>query len=89
MGKVKYTPDPAGLREIAQSSGVQAAALDAARTVSAVARADDPRGDYAERPATVTGGWANERRAGATVDETRRGDGARKRSLARAAGARR
>lgn len=82
----RYTPNRAGLRAIAQSAEVQAAALDGARVIASAARADDPRGEYTERPAIVTGGWDNEVRAGAAVQETRRGDGGERRTLSRVAG---
>jgi hypothetical protein len=63
---VKYKPQPAGLRELAQSASVGAASLSAARRMAGNANAV---GDatYEAAPATVTAGWANERRAGATV----------------------
>lgn len=84
MATVKYTPDPAGLREIARSSGVQGAAVAGARAIAAAASADDPSGAYEAQAATVVAGWNNEQRAGARAVETKRGAGARRRSLARA-----
>jgi hypothetical protein len=63
---VKYKPLASGLRELAQSAEVGAAALSAAQRMSGNANAV---GDatYEAAPATVTAGWTNEKRAGATV----------------------
>jgi hypothetical protein len=85
MAKVKYTPNPSGLREIGQSSGAGRAAMEGARAVQRFAQADNPSGAYETSPATVTAGWENEPRSGARVTETRMKAGARKRTLARAA----
>ena len=86
MAKVNYKPDPRGLRELGRSSGVGEAAMAGARAVAAFARADNPSGAYDVTPATVTAGWRNEERRGARVVETVMKAGARKRTLARAAG---
>lgn len=83
---VRYTPDNAGLAALGRSSKLGDAVVKAARTsVQAAAAADDPGGGYETTRATVPSGWRNEPRAGASVKETKRGDGARRRSLVRAA----
>jgi len=82
--KVRYEPDRNGLREVAREPWIQAVALEGAAKIAAWARQDDPRGGYDTGSATVTAGWDNERRAGAQVAETKRGDGANLRTLMRA-----
>ena len=65
----KYRPRPAGIREIAQSSGTASATLAVAQQMAGNANAV---GDstYEAQNQTVTAGWANERRAGAVVRES-------------------
>lgn len=70
-GSRSYKADDAGLRNLATSSGVGSATLAAAQRLAGNAEAVG-RGSYAASPATVTAGWANERRAGAAVRETAR-----------------
>ena len=63
---MKYKPLASGFRELAQSASVGAAALSAAQRMAGNANAV---GDatYEAAPATVTAGWANDKRAGAVV----------------------
>jgi hypothetical protein len=63
--------DDAGLRDIATSSAVGEATLAAAQRLAGNAQAVG-RGEYEAAPTTVTAGWANERRAGAVVRESRK-----------------
>jgi len=70
-GIKSYRADDAGLRELATSSAVGDATLAAAQRLAGNAQAVG-RGDYEAASATVTAGWANERRAGAVVRESRK-----------------
>lgn len=63
--------DDIGLRELATSSAVGDATLAAAQQMAGNAQAVG-RGEYEAAPATVLAGWANERRAGAVVRESRK-----------------
>ena len=83
----RYSPRNAGVREIAQSAQMGAATLAAAQRLAGNANAV---GDstYEAASATVTAGWANERRAGAVVREsTHHWRDSRDRILLRVAGA--
>jgi len=66
-----YMADDSGLRELATSAAVGEATLAAAQRLAGNAQAVG-RGDYEAAPATVVAGWANERRAGAVVRESRK-----------------
>lgn len=70
-GIKSYRADDAGLRELATSAAVGDATLAAAQRLAGNAQAVG-RGDYEAAPATVLAGWANERRAGAVVRESRK-----------------
>jgi hypothetical protein len=63
---VKYKPLNDGLRALGTSAKVGSASLSAAQRMAGNANAV---GDatYEAAPSTVTAGWANEKRAGATV----------------------
>ncbi|MFF1382773.1 hypothetical protein ACFVWT_04325 [Arthrobacter sp. NPDC058288] len=63
--------DDSGLKDLGTSTTVGEATLAAAQRLAGNAQAVG-RGEYEATPTTVTGGWANERRAGAVVRETRR-----------------
>lgn len=65
---MKYEADHKGIRELANSPGMAAEVLAVAQRMAGNANAV---GDstYEAAPATVTVGWENERRAGATVRE--------------------
>lgn len=65
----KYKPQAAGMKELGTSAGVAAASLEAAQRMAGNANAV---GDstYEAAPATVTAGWANDKRAGAVVRES-------------------
>lgn len=65
----KYTPREAGIREIAQSSGMGAASVAAAQQMAGNANAVG-HSEYEAEGQTVTAGWANDRRAGAVVRES-------------------
>ena len=67
-GSKSYLADDAGLKGFGTSTGVGEATLAAARRVAGNAEAVGS-GAYEAAPATVTAGWANERRAGAVVRE--------------------
>lgn len=83
---IKYTPDRSGLHELAQGSAVSAMSVAAAQVGAAWANTQNPAGQYEASSATVTGGWNNERRAGAAITETKPSwRGARDRVLDRAA----
>lgn len=66
---MRYRPQEAGIREIAQSTAMSAATLEVAERMAGNA---DAVGDstYEAENQTVTAGWANERRAGAVVRES-------------------
>ena len=85
MSRVKYTPDPRGMREFGRESFIGQAAVEGGRTIAAWARGNDPKGDYGVQEVGVTAGRSNEMRAGAVVTETVQGEGRWKRTLARAA----
>ncbi len=80
-----YTSDARGLAELGRSAAVSAVAVAGARRIAETARAANPEGEYAVTPTTVTAGWANEARAGASVTETVPGRGPDNRVLANAA----
>ena len=83
MARVKYVPERRWTREVAAQ--LQSETMDAARSVLAFAEADDPKGRYTMRPATVEAGRNNELRPGAIVEEVERSwRGARNRTLVRA-----
>ena len=65
---MKYKPLASGIRELGRSAEVGAATLSAAQRLAGNANAV---GDstYEAAPATVTAGWANDKRAGAVVRE--------------------
>ncbi|UXM92559.1 hypothetical protein [Paenarthrobacter sp. JL.01a] len=67
-GSRNYKADDAGLKELATYQTVGDATLAAAKRLAGNAEAVG-RGTYEAAPATVTAGWANERRAGAVVRE--------------------
>jgi hypothetical protein len=71
MARSSYKPVPAGLREIGLSPAMSAAMVEVAQRIASKAQAEGS-GDYEAAPTTVTAGWANERRAGAVVRETRK-----------------
>lgn len=62
-----YLADPDGFRKILSDSKTGAAALSVADSL-----ADAAGGNYEAARTTVTGGWANESRAGAVVREVSR-----------------
>lgn len=80
-----YTSDARGLAELGRSPAVSAVAVAGANRIAAAARAANPEGEYVVTPATVTAGWANESRAGASVTETVPGRGPANRVLVTAA----
>ena len=65
----KYEALPLGLKQLGQSPGMSKAAMEVAQRLAGNANAV---GDstYEAAPATVTAGWANEKRAGAVVRES-------------------
>lgn len=69
-GVKNYLADDGGLRDLGTSKAVGDATLAAAQRLAGNAAAVG-RGTYEAAPATVTAGWANERRAGAVVRESR------------------
>jgi hypothetical protein len=69
-GSRVYLSDDSGLKDLGSSSAVGAATLAAAQRLAGNAQAVG-RSEYEARPATVTVGWKNERRAGAVVRESR------------------
>jgi hypothetical protein len=70
-GVKSYLADDSGLRDLATSSAVGDATLVAAQRLAGNAEAVG-RGEYEAASATVVAGWANERRAGAVVRESRK-----------------
>lgn len=68
-GVKSYMADDSGLRDFGTSKAVSDAAMAAAQRMAGNAQAVGD-GTYEAAPATVTAGWANERRAGAVVRET-------------------
>lgn len=66
-----YMADDSGLRALGTSADVGAATLAAAQRLAGNAQAVG-RSTYEAAPATVVAGWANERRAGAVVRESRK-----------------
>lgn len=83
MAKPRYQPDRSGIRDLGRETAVGDACLDAARRIAAWAGQQDPKGSYVARPASLPAGYSNELRRGAVVEETRQGEGAEKRTLAR------
>jgi hypothetical protein len=83
-----YTPNPKGVRQIAQLASVQSVCLRAAEDIARAANLDDPRGRYVAEPVNVESGWDKEQRAGARVRETARGLGGLHRTLIRLTGTR-
>lgn len=69
-GVKSYMADDSGLRDFGTSKAVSDASLAAAQRLAGNAQAVG-RGTYEAASATVTAGWANERRAGAVVRESR------------------
>ncbi len=69
-GSKSYLADDSGLKDLGTSSAVAAASLAAAQRLAGNAQAVG-RGTYEAAPTTVTVGWANDRRAGAVVRESR------------------
>lgn len=67
-GSKSYLADSRGLKDFGTSAALAAASLAAAQRIAGNAQAVG-RGTYEAAPATVTAGWANERRAGAVVRE--------------------
>lgn len=65
----RYKPEKDGFREIGQSSEMGAFTLDVAKQLAGNANAVGDSKYEAEHQ-TVTGGWENERRAGAVVRES-------------------
>lgn len=70
MARGNYKPDHGGLRDIGSSAEMGAACLAVAERIAGNAQAVG-EGDYGAERRTVTGGWRNERRAGAVARETR------------------
>lgn len=68
-GVKNYLADDSGLKDFGASKSVGDATLAAAQRLAGNAQAVGD-GTYSASPATVTAGWANERRAGAVVRET-------------------
>lgn len=67
---MKYRPQKDGFREIGESAEMAAATLEVAERMAGNANSVGDSKYEAERQ-TVTGGWANERRAGAVVRESK------------------
>lgn len=65
----RYKPDDYGLRQIGQSPGMAKATLEVAQRLAGNANAVG-ESTYEAASSTVTGGWANEKRAGAVVRES-------------------
>lgn len=65
----RYNPDISGLKEIANSPAMQALMLKGAARGLQFAQAADPKGDYQVRAQQVTGGYAEEVRAGAVLED--------------------
>jgi hypothetical protein len=70
-GSRSYLADDSGLKDLGTSSAIGDATLAAAQRLAGNAQAVG-RGEYEASPATVMAGWANERRAGAVVRESRK-----------------
>lgn len=64
-----YSADDTGFREIGMQSELGDIALSAAKDFADEAK-QIGKGTYDASPATVTGGWANEPRRGASITET-------------------
>ncbi|MCZ9884149.1 hypothetical protein [Arthrobacter sp. B2a2-09] len=69
-GSKSYMADDSGLKDFGTSKAVGDATLAAAKRLAGNAQAVG-RGEYEAAPSTVTVGWANDRRAGAVVRESR------------------
>lgn len=83
----RYKSVDAGVKALGASPQMGKVALQAAREIEAAANRSNPKGKYEASPKTVLAGWANDRRAGATVRETGPAwRGARERTLTRVAG---
>jgi hypothetical protein len=67
-GSKSYSADDSGLSELGSNPKVAAAALEAGKRLAGNAEAVG-RGTYEAKPAIVTVGWKNEKRAGAVVRE--------------------
>lgn len=67
-GARNYLADDSGLAVVARSSAMSKAMVEQARDIAGVAASAGHSG-YGAAPATVTAGWKNERRAGATAYE--------------------
>ena len=70
-GNVTYRAEERGMREIGASPAMSAEMVAVAQRIAGNAEAVGS-GDYESAPSTVTVGWANERRAGAVVRESRK-----------------
>jgi hypothetical protein len=66
-----YLADDSGIKDLAMAAAMGQACLAAASQMAAQANATG-KGDYSASLAVVTSGWANERRMGAVVRESRR-----------------
>lgn len=87
MATPRYEIDEAGMRELGMSSGVQQHCMEAANRLKTYAEQTAPvrsgkfKASFRVRPETVTAGRANDRRAGAVLENdapmawTRRGRG--------------
>lgn len=70
MTKARYQADSKGLAVVGRSQAMSNAMLSYARDVAAVA-ASVGSSEYGAKPATLTSGWNNERRAGALAYESK------------------
>jgi hypothetical protein len=66
----RYLADDSGLRDLGLDDAAGSIALAAAELMAAAA-IQSGKGDYVAAPTIVTAGWANERRSGAVVRESR------------------
>lgn len=84
MAKAKYQPDPRGLADLSTDQGFGDACINAAEAGRQFAANDDPKGTYTVSRALVPGGYSNELRAGALLEETTGyGEGDERRTLVR------
>ena len=65
-----YLANDDGFKQISRSQKMQAEMMESGREIAGVA-ASAGKSEYGVNPATVTVGWDNERRAGATVFESK------------------
>lgn len=80
----KYIPDPRGLSDLGTDSGFGDVCARAAEAGRSFAASDDPKGTYTVSRALVPGGYSNELRAGAVLEETTgQGEGDERRTLVR------